>query len=425
MVSLTRTITAQVGKANNIRILSLVKEYRQISRTDLAKLTELSIAAVSRIVQQLIENGHVVETCFGDSAGGRRPVYIEPNPESGYIIGVDFERAKARAAVFDFCGEIQFFYKAVIVNQDYFAGLFEALDACMDFLKTRGIQSFLLGIGIGVRGFLDLEKGVILSSNSFSWSNIPLRQILKDRYCTPVFMDLNARLAALGEWSLIYRRSVPDLTYVTASWGICAGVITGGRLLYGSNGSAGEIGLSMLQDSKEGAVALEQLCGGQMLLKTIRDNWDDPCTDAVRSICGNKLENLTLEAIIEATVKGDPWCGKLAGKAGATLGVALVNLTAFFNPRVLVLGGQLAALEQYTLSATKTLRRYLNPEVSRQVKLEISILRDKASMHGASLLVFQNLFPDIYGPGLPGKSVQEVQKYVYKETTPNITEAVS
>ena len=67
----------QVSKANRMKILRLVHEYGSISRTDLAKITKLSLAAVSRITKQLIEEGYLVETGYGDSSGGRKPVNIQ------------------------------------------------------------------------------------------------------------------------------------------------------------------------------------------------------------------------------------------------------------------------------------------------------------------------------------------------------------
>jgi predicted NBD/HSP70 family sugar kinase len=404
-----------------MRILNLVKEHQRISRTDLAKITDLSAAAVSRIVQNLIDEGSLLETDYGDSAGGRKPVFIEVNPKAGYIIGVDFERSRANAGVFNFCGEIQFQYQAPIVNRNFFGGLYQALDACIQFLDQRSGGISLLGIGLGVRGLLDKERETICYSDSFSWSNIPLCQILRDRYRVPVFMDLNARLAALGEWSIVYRRSVLDLSYVTTSWGICTGVISGGKLFYGGFGSAGEVGISHLcSDTAEGGMkTLEQLCGGQMFLEKCAENWDNPCTEAIREICEGKKENLRLENVVEAVNNGDPYCRRLTEEAGHILGIGLVNITAFYNPQVLVIGGQLTALgDLYLQPAFEVLRQPLFLGEFSKPRLEVSVLGDRASMYGASLLVFQNLFPNSYGPEVLDKTEPELPRQALKEMAP-------
>jgi predicted NBD/HSP70 family sugar kinase len=425
VLSFFGTESVKTNRINGMRLLGLVKEREKISRTTLAKITGLSLAAVSRLVQQLIEDGWVTETGYGDSAGGRRPVFIEPNPKTGYIIGIDFERSKTRGVVFDFSGNIQFFHKAVIKNRDFFTGLFEVIDACMNFLTENGLNEKLLGIGIGVRGFLDIEKGTILSSIGFSWSNIPLKQILTDRYKVPIFMDLNARLAALGEWSLIYHRSVSDLTYVTASWGICAGIISGGSPFYGSSGSTGEIGLSVLHYDGNTADTLEKRCGGQMFLKTISEEWDSPHAAFVRDLCENNLENLELEMIIDAAQRGNVFCENLACTAGAVLGTGLANLVVCFNPRVLVLGGHLAEVTAYRDAASKTLYKFLPQEMHHQFKLEKSVLGNMASMYGASIMVFQSLFPYTYHPEISVKPVSSLQKQDYEERISNFVGSLS
>ena len=97
-----------LSDANRIHVLKVIHDQKNISRTELAKQTGLSLSAVSRIVKQLIEDGFVQETGLGDSSGGRKPITICPNPNAGYVIGVDFGRTKANAGVFNFCGELVF-----------------------------------------------------------------------------------------------------------------------------------------------------------------------------------------------------------------------------------------------------------------------------------------------------------------------------
>jgi predicted NBD/HSP70 family sugar kinase len=391
-----------VSMGNRMRILNLIKKHGKISRTNLAKITDLSEGAVSRIVQFLIGEGYLMETGFGNSAGGRKPIFIEPNPKAGYIIGVDFEYSKARAAVFDFQGNLQFYYKAIITKDNYFFGLYEAIDACITFVNEK--HTILLGIGLGVRGILDSDKGIIVSSKSFSWNNIPLRQIVQDRYRVPVFMDINARLAALGEWALVYRQTVSDFTYITISWGVCAGIIAKGRLFSGANSGAGEIGNTVLYTIGE-PKTLEQLCGGQMFLREILNNWEKPCTKMIRDASNGQQEQLTLENVVEAVKQKDPYCLSLAQRAGQIFGIGITNLLVSFNPRIVVLGGQLINMgDVYLEPAKEMVQRLVIPAEYLRVDFKMSKLGDKASMHGASLLVFQNLFPNLYGPEFSSES---------------------
>jgi predicted NBD/HSP70 family sugar kinase len=410
----------QASMINRMRILNMVKEYSQISRIELAKIAGLSEAAVSRIIQILIDEGYLLETGYGNSVGGRKPITLELNPDAGYIIGVDFERSKARAMVFDFSGKPCFSHDALIINKEYFTGLYEAIDACIAFLQNNNKQNSLLGIGLGIRGLLDMKKGTILFSYSFSWSNIPLRQIVQDRYRVPVFMDINARLAALGEWSLVYQRSVSDLTYVTTSWGICAGIISGGKLFCGGHGGAGEIGNNyMICDSDGKFKTLEQICGGQTFLETLTEKWEEPCGKKVQDLCGGQLENLTIQKIAEAVKQGDPYCIELAQKAGHILGIGLVNLVTSFDPELIVIGGQLADLGDVFLDPiNETFNKMALFDENHRIKLKLSVLGAQASMNGAALLVFQNLFPNTYSPKTIDKAAVQNRKYIHKKRTP-------
>ena len=89
-----------LSDANRIHVLKIIHEQKSISRTELAGMTGLSLSAVSRIVKQLIEDGFVLETGYGDSSGGRKPITIRVNPLAGYVIGVDFSKTKANAGVY-------------------------------------------------------------------------------------------------------------------------------------------------------------------------------------------------------------------------------------------------------------------------------------------------------------------------------------
>lgn len=72
-----------LSDANRIHVLKIIHEQKSISRTELAGMTGLSLSAVSRIVKQLIEDGFVLETGYGDSSGGRKPITIGSTPWRG------------------------------------------------------------------------------------------------------------------------------------------------------------------------------------------------------------------------------------------------------------------------------------------------------------------------------------------------------
>lgn len=381
-----------LSDANRIHVLKVIHDQKNISRTELAKQTGLSLSAVSRIVKQLIEDGFVQETGLGDSSGGRKPITICPNPDAGYIIGVDFGRTKANAGVFNFCGELVFQYMAPIHGNAYLDGLYEAIDNCFAFLSDK---SKVMLIYCGVRGFLDSNTGTILSSDTFGWKNIPLRQLLADRYSVPVGLDINARLAALGEWKTIYSDAVDDMIYVTTSWGICAGVISHRELFRGSFGMAGEIGntRNFTQTAEDPSENLEQSCGGQMLIRRAIARWDEGESSLLRKLTGDRAERVTVEDIVAAANSNDTFALNLVREAADVLSVGICNMIYAYDPKVIVIGGLLSEMGETVLTPVKeNLERLLPELIWKRLRIELTVLGSRASLVGAAQAGFRAIF---------------------------------
>ena len=386
-----------LSDANRIHVLKIIHEQKSISRTELAGMTGLSLSAVSRIVKQLIEDGFVLETGYGDSSGGRKPITIRVNPLAGYVIGVDFSKTKANAGVFNFCGEMIFQYVAPIHGRAYLDGLYEDIDNCVAFLHAK---ERLMLIYCGVRGLIDSNTGTILSSTTFGWENIPLRQLLTDRYSVPVGLDINARLAALGEWKTVYDDSVDDLVYVTTSWGICAGVISHRELFRGGWGMAGEIGntINFTGEGNPFLRNLEESCGGQMLIRRAQESWGAQDNFLLRKLTGDCADKVTVEDIVAAANSGDAFAVRLAREAAAVLALGLFNVVYIYNPKVVVIGGLLSEMGDIVLEPIKKILRQRLPElIYRQLKVELTVLGSRASLVGAAEAAFHVIFTSPIG----------------------------
>ena len=79
-----------INKLNKIRVLNIIREHDQISRADISKISGISAPTITRIVNNLIENEHLVnEVGAGESSGGRKPTLVEFSANKNYVIGVD------------------------------------------------------------------------------------------------------------------------------------------------------------------------------------------------------------------------------------------------------------------------------------------------------------------------------------------------
>lgn len=101
----------------------------------------------------------------------------------------------------------------------------------------------LLGAGIGIPGIIDLEAGVVSkSANLPGWSGYPVRAEIERRLGTPIFLENDAKVAALGEQWLGAAHNVRDMAMITLGTGIGGAIVLDGKIFHGMNGMAGEFG---------------------------------------------------------------------------------------------------------------------------------------------------------------------------------------
>jgi glucokinase len=110
-------------------------------------------------------------------------------------------------------------------------------------LREKHGAAGLRGIGVGVPGFIRMKEGLITNSNNLPYlENVPVRDEISRRLGTVVILENDANAAAMGEKWIGAGRDVDDLVLLTLGTGIGGGIISGGRVLRGFLGMAGEVG---------------------------------------------------------------------------------------------------------------------------------------------------------------------------------------
>jgi glucokinase len=160
-----------------------------------------------------------------------------------YSIGVDLGGTNLRAAAITREGRI---LEKVSVSTNPTLGresLLGEMVAAIDDLRSRWGAGPLAGIGLGIPGFILLKEGVIRNSNNLAClEDFPFRDEMERRLKTKVILENDANAAALGEKWIGAGHDVDDLVLFTLGTGIGGGVISGGKVLHGFLGMAGELG---------------------------------------------------------------------------------------------------------------------------------------------------------------------------------------
>ncbi len=301
-----------------------------------------------------------------------------------YSIGLDLGGTNLRAAAFDRSGR----KLGDIAKETNFRGGREAvlgdIVAAIEALRGMHGAAGLVGIGVGIPGFIRMKEGIIASSPNLPYmENFPVRDEIGGRLKTPVILENDANAAALGEKWMGAGRDVDDLVLLTLGTGIGGGIIYQGRVIRGFVGMAGELGHITVSPTGNPCG-----CGNQGCL-------EKHASATAVSAMANMLhlgENLSSKDVYDLAQQP----GEIGDKArtiwrimGESLGVALAVLVNAFNFRLYLLsGGMLPAWDLFAPHMLRVLEQ--RSATYRATKAETRIakatLGNEAGLFGAAYL---------------------------------------
>src|SRR5882762_2266927 len=212
-----------------------------ITRDEIIRSTGLNPASVSQALQHLLSSGTVLKVGELKSRGGRRREVLRLNPEAGYFIAVDLERARIRYALTNLVGDIRYRWEQEL---EFGAGL-EVSDLLRGLqMVQRNLASWqhsrLLAVGISCPGFIH-ENGLVTAVN-LGWRKFPLSEKLQEATSLPFFLCTACRAYILAERRLGRAQGCDHCIYIEAGKGLGAGIVAGGKYLEGRDHMAGELG---------------------------------------------------------------------------------------------------------------------------------------------------------------------------------------
>ncbi len=251
----------------------------------------------------------------------------------------------------------------------------------------EGIHS----ISLAAAGAIDMAKGVItLSPNLPGWIDVPLRDIIRERYQVETYLINDAKAAALGEHGYGAGKGVRHMIFLTISTGIGGGIIIDDRLYFGTSGSAGEIG-HMTVDLN-GPVCpcgntgcFEVMASGTAIARYAREYLSRGERSVMPELAGGKTESVTAETVDRAARLGDAVALKVVDRAAFYLGVGLVNVVNIFNPGMIVIGGGVSRMGDLILNpARRIVKERAFRIASGDAAIVLARLGDEAGILGAA-----------------------------------------
>jgi predicted NBD/HSP70 family sugar kinase len=365
-------------------VIDALRTNGAISRAEIARQTGLSRTTVSSLVSDLQSSGLVVERTSEDGAtpgpqGGRPGVLVSLDGSAGAIVGVDFGHDHVRAAIADLSYEVlaeRFSEREV----DTEAG--NALDTAAsmvdELLDEAGVdRGRVVAAGVGLPAPIDRELGLVRSQPILaSWLGLDPAAELEERLGLAVHLDNDANVGALGEYTLGAARGSSVMAYLRLSAGIGAGLVINGRLFRGARGIAGEIGHVLVDP--EGPICR---CGNRGCLETF------VAGPAICDLLRRSHGAITVPDLLALAADGDVGCQRAIGDAGRVLGRAVADLCNYFNPDLIVIGGELSAAGELMLAPIReAVGRYAIASAADNVEIVAGTLGDRAEVLGALAL---------------------------------------
>ncbi|WP_045235154.1 ROK family transcriptional regulator [Deinococcus pimensis] len=328
---LVKADASTVRHVNRHVLLNLLRRERTLSRAQLRELSGLSSAAVTGVVAELIESGLVVETSIGPSSGGRPPVILEVNYKGRAAIGLKLTEDHVGAVLTDAGANIEHALRFPLSDHaphSVVDVVERAVQALLD--ATHRPAGQLIGVGVGLPGVIDSDRGVCVHSPFMRWNDVPLVGLLEARLGMPVVIDNDVNALAAAERLFGERQDAGHIFLATVGRGIGAGLVLGGRPYRGATGGAGEFGHTL---SEHDGRACE--CGRRGCLEAYAS--ETALLARYREI---KPGARTVEGFIQACDAQEPVALALLDDAGRRLGMALANAVNLLNPQLVVISGE-------------------------------------------------------------------------------------
>lgn len=313
--------------------------------------------------------------------------------EKPYVIGMDMGGTNTVFGVVDARGNV--ISKSAIktgTHSDvnlYINDLYDELSKLIDI--AGGISKFK-GIGIGAPNG-NYYTGNIEYAPNLPWKGVvPFAKLVSDKFGIPAALTNDANAAAVGEMTYGAARGMKNFIMITLGTGVGSGIIIDGKVVYGHDGFAGELGhVTAIRENgrlcgcgKHGC--LETYCSATGVARSAREILSLTTKESLlRNI---PLDSITSKDVFDAAMNNDEVAKEIFAFTGKILGQSLADFVAFSSPEAIVIFGGLSKAGDLLLQPVREhMDANLLPLWRNKIKLMFSELKEAdAAILGASAL---------------------------------------
>ena len=319
-----------------------------------------------------------------------------PDMEKKYVLGVDIGGQTAKCGLVDENGKV--LAQSVIPSNQHTvaAGFVAALATALKALvKEAGVEGQVRGIGVGAPD-ANYYTGIIEHAVNLTWAGVnptPFAKMLTEQMDgMPVALTNDANAAAMGEMMYGVAKGMKNFIMITLGTGVGSGIIIDGKVVYGHDGFAGELGhVIAVRDGRQCGCGrkgcLEAYTSATGVARTARE-WLD--TSDEPSLL-RKLDKITSKDVYDAAKEGDKLALRVFDFTGKLMGQCFADFIAFSAPEAIVLfGGLTKAREFLEKPILESMEENTLSMWKGKVKLLFSQLKESdAAILGASALAWE------------------------------------
>jgi predicted NBD/HSP70 family sugar kinase len=393
-----------------IDILEILRRHGPISRPDISKEIGLNVVTVSNYVDDFMRHNLVFEKELDVSEGGRRPALLDLNPQAGYIIGVGLNLMNMVGILVDLKGNI--ITKTQVSRP---RASVEEISGCLlqiirEILKrSKDYVPNIKGIGVGIAGLINKKDGSIHWPQkvdhyyTYASVDLPLKDLIEKEFNLPALIENDATCACFGEHWLDLETGFKNIIYMFS--GVGCGIIINGEIYSGAQGYAGEVSIYNYKEND----LFNCSAGRNCFLK--RWEADLGIVEEVKGMLGkdkelaakyfhlagiNSIDEVDLKTVFAAAAVKNVIASSALDSAAKRMGIKIAGLVNLLNPEVVVIGGGLEEAQEEFLSRVRaTVKEWAFREVTEDLKIVYSQLRENAVALGAASLVMQRVFAQL------------------------------
>ncbi|MFH1578350.1 MAG: ROK family protein [Candidatus Omnitrophota bacterium] len=389
----------------NIDILEMVRRFGPISRPEISQRLKVNIVTISNYIEEFVKNKIVLEKELDISEGGRRPVLLDLNPQSAFAIGVGLNLMNMVGILIDAKGNIVL--KTQMNRPE--TSVKKIVEVMFDIIReiirrSKKYTQNIKGIGVGMAGVINNQDGLIhwperVTSRNCTYAsvNLPLKNLIEKEFGLPATIENDATAACFGEQWLDLDPRVKNILYMFS--GVGCGIMINGQIYRGSKGCAGEVSINNYEQDHLFNCSLGNPCFLKRwevdlgIVDEVRNNFKPGEPRKLNELVNNKAEEIDLKNVFLAARAGDKAAKESLDIAAKRLGLKIAYLVNILNPEIVIIGGGFEeAGEEFLSRVNQSVNEWAFREMTQDLKIVYSQLRENAVAQGAASLVVRGVF---------------------------------